>query len=219
MAIQNGSGALAGAAPEADGYRADNQHSDTINPDSQLPLDAALEYAGCGWPVFPCREREPGRKRPFTPRGFLDATTEAAIIERWWRQWPEALIGLPTGWPSGLAVLDIDVKDDRAKGFDTLEDLGHVLPATPLAHTPSGGLHAYFAYPERELRCSVGSIGAGLDVRATGGYIIAPSPGSCYRWDPIYHFGSVTPARARLALAGQIVHSSADYANAAGQGA
>ncbi len=140
------------------------------------PLDAALGYAGRGWPVFPCREREHGRKRPYTPRGFLDASTDAAIIERWWRQWPEALIGLPTGSPSGVVVLDVDVKDHRANGFDTLEDLGHVVPSSPLVHTVSGRLHVYFANPERELRCSAGVIGPGLDVRAQGGYVIVPSP-------------------------------------------
>jgi Bifunctional DNA primase/polymerase, N-terminal len=159
------------------------------------PLDAALGYAARGGcPVFPCREREPDRKRPYTPRGFYDATTDPAVIENWWRGWPNALIGIPTGLPSGVAVLDIDVKDDRTNGFDSLKDLGLVLPATPMVHTASGGLHVYFANPERELRCSAGLIGPGLDVRAAGGYIIAPSPGSGYRWDPIHHFGSVAPA-------------------------
>ena len=160
------------------------------------PLDQALAYAARGWPVFPCREREPGRKRPYTPRGFHDATTDAAIIEPWWRRWPNALIGLPTGAASGVVVLDIDVKNPPTNGCDSLEDLGHVLPATPMVHTPSRGLHVHFANPERELRCSAGLIGPGLDVRGEGGYVILPSPGSGYRWDPIHHSGSVAPAPA-----------------------
>jgi hypothetical protein len=152
------------------------------------PLDAALRYAARGWPVFPCRSTEPGRKRPLTPNGFHDATTDLERIRAWWETWPDALIGVPTGSAIGAVVLDIDVKDDLANGFDTLEDLGRLLLDTPMAHTASGGLHVYFTQPNRELKCSAGLIGPGLDVRATGGYVIVPSPGSGYTWDPILNF-------------------------------
>jgi hypothetical protein len=150
-------------------------------------LAAALAYTSRGLPVFPCREAGPGRKRPYTPRGFHDATVDAAIIEKWWRQWPHALVGAPTGPVSGRVVLDIDTKRPESNGFDTLEDLGlNILPATPTVHTPSGGLHVHFTAPARELRNSAGLIGPGLDVRAEGGYVIVPSPGSGYEWDPVY---------------------------------
>ncbi len=153
------------------------------------PLDKALEYAERdGLPIFPCREREPGRKRPYTPRGFHDARRDPAIIAAWWRQWPKALIGMPTGRPSGRWALDIDMKRPEANGFDSLEDLGHVLPATPMAHTASGGLHVYFDAGERELRCSAGLIGPGLDIRGCGGYVILPAPGSGYEWDTLHNF-------------------------------
>jgi hypothetical protein len=147
-------------------------------------------------PTFPCRERDPGRKRPYTPRGFHDASRDPAIIKRWWARWPNALIGMPTGSASGFVVADIDIKNPRANGFDTLEDLGHVLPETPMAHTPSGGLHVFFTNPERELRCSAGLIGPGLDIRAAGGYCILPSKGSGYYWDPIWNFDTVEPVEA-----------------------
>jgi len=160
------------------------------------PLDAALRYAARSWPVFPCRSTEPGRKRPLTGRGFHDASVDPETIRRWWATWPDALIGVPTGKPISAVVLDIDVKDAAACGFDSLEDLGHsILPQTPMSHTASGGLHVFFALPERDLKCSVGLIGPGLDVRSGGGYIIAPpSPG--YTWDPIHNFKTtpLTPA-------------------------
>jgi putative DNA primase/helicase len=123
------------------------------------PLEAALAYAARGWPVFPCSWHGPARKRPLTRNGFHEAATDLDALSRWWRQWHDALIGAPTGAAIGAVVLDIDVKDDLANGWDTLEDLGHALPDTPTAHTASGGLHAYFAKPERELRCSAGLIG------------------------------------------------------------
>jgi hypothetical protein len=151
-------------------------------------LHQALAYADKQLPVFPCRETEPGRKRPYTGRGFHDASCDKNIIEKYWQRWPQALIGMPTGQVSGRVVLDIDVKQPKAKGFDTLEDLGHsILPETPMAHTASGGLHVYFAW-DRELRNSTGLIGPGLDIRGDGGYVILPSPDSGYYWDPIYSF-------------------------------
>lgn len=154
------------------------------------PLDAALRYASRGWPVFPCRWQDgPTRKHPLTPRGFHDAATDAERIRAWWTTWPAALVGTPTGPAIGAVVLDIDVKRPEANGFDTLDDLGHgLLPETPMAHTASGGLHVFFANPERELRCSAGLLGPGLDVRAEGGYVILASPGSGYVWDPLYNF-------------------------------
>jgi hypothetical protein len=55
-------------------------------------------------------------------------------------------------------------------------------------------LHCYFLNPDRELRCSAGLIGPGLDIRSTGGYVILPSPGSGYEWDPINNFNEMQPA-------------------------
>ena len=160
------------------------------------PLDQAMAYTNTV-PIFPCIEDGPARKRPRTPRGFHDATRDPAIIECWWRTWPRALVGMPTGRASGRWVLDIDVKQPEENGFDTLEDLGHaLLPDTPMAHTASGGLHAYFDAGGRELRCSAGLLGPGLDVRGDGGYVILPSTGSQYVWDPLLNFETVPMAPA-----------------------
>jgi hypothetical protein len=157
------------------------------------PREQALAYS---WPVFPCRwDGGPRlRKTPLTSNGFKDASDDPETIKAWWTRWPEALIGLPTGAISGLIVLDIDVKRPEANGFDSLEDLGRsILPETPMAHTESGGVHVYFRCPCKDVRNSAGRIGAGLDVRANGGYVIAASPGSGYTWDSVWNFNSVEP--------------------------
>jgi hypothetical protein len=172
----------------------------------QLPLDAALGYAMGGWPVFPCIPSGPRRKRPLTDHGFHDASTDPVAITAWWRRWPDALVGVATGRTSGFVVLDIDVKYADRYGFDTLDALGFaILPETPMAHTASGGLHLYFTPPEAvEIACTEGErgkgIGPGLDWRGAGGYVIVPSPGSSYSWDPHWNFETVGLAPIPAAL-------------------
>ncbi len=80
-------------------------------------LKAALGYAGRGVPVFPCG---PGAKRPLTRNGHWDATTDPRIVERWWRRWPSANVGVPTGKKSGVVVLDVD---PDAGGLESLANL------------------------------------------------------------------------------------------------
>ena len=64
-----------------------------------------------GLPVFPCRVD----KRPACPHGFKDAAISAQAIRELWQRWPGPLIGVPTGVPSGLFVLDVD-----PEGIDAL---------------------------------------------------------------------------------------------------
>ena len=68
--------------------------------------DAALHYAELGYPVFPCA---PGDKVPLTAHGFQDASSDPALVTAWWRRWPDANLGMPTGRPSGVDVVDVDV--------------------------------------------------------------------------------------------------------------
>jgi hypothetical protein len=151
-------------------------------------LDAALGYARRGRPVFPCHWQDERRKRPLIEGGFHAATTEEARIREWWRRWPDALIGIPTGRDTGFIVLDIDRKNG-VNGFDALDALGRsILPDTPMVHTASGGLHVYFDPSGQEIRNSAGKLGTGLDVRGEGGYVIVPSLDSGYEWDPHQNF-------------------------------
>ncbi len=128
-------------------------------------LRAALDYAAGGWPVFPCK---PGGKEPLTRRGHLDASTNPQQITAWWNRHPEANIGVPTGERTSLLVLDVD----HPAGLDA--EYGE-LPATRTHGTGSGGMHLLYRYPAGEnIRNSAGKLAPGLDVRAEGGYIIAP---------------------------------------------
>src|SRR6516225_9300778 len=76
-------------------------------------LEAALEYARSGTPVFPCN---PLDKKPLTTNGFKDATKDEAQIRAWWQKFPNAMISAPTGPASGMWVLDLDL--DPVKKLD-----------------------------------------------------------------------------------------------------
>ena len=139
----------------------------------QRPRDAALLWAAAGYPVFPCSTR----KSPLTPRGYLDATTDVGTIMRWWRAHPDALMGLPTGEVTGLLVVDLDRKSPADDGVASLAALRgrRQMPVHPCVTTRSGGQHLYWRYPPGSgIRCSARRVGAGIDVRGTGGYVIAP---------------------------------------------
>jgi hypothetical protein len=153
-------------------------------------LDAALEYARKGLPVFPCNTLD---KKPLTPHGFKDATTDEAQIRAWWGRWPIAMIGAPTGPASGAWVLDPDV--DPVKQLDGLAALAQLttqhgaLPQTLTSITPRGGRHLFFAWdPNVDIRNSESKIGPGIDVRGNGGYVCLPpsrsANGGAYQWDP-----------------------------------
>lgn len=137
-----------------------------------LPV-AAARFADAGVPVFPC---VPGGKRPLIERGFHAATTDTGQVTAWWRRWPAANIGVPTGASSGLVVVDVDVHgpaDGRAS-FDRADAAGLVGGWEVLVRTPTGGMHAYYpATPGVEQR-SWQAGRAGVDFRGDGGYIIVP---------------------------------------------
>jgi len=121
-----------------------------------------------GLPVFPCDEH----KRPMTPNGFKDATLDPDLIRRSFAR--AAMIGIPTGEASGFFVLDLDCKNG-AQGLEWLAAHEARLPQTRRHRTRSGGIHLLFTMPAgRTIRNSASKVGPGVDVRGTGGYIIAP---------------------------------------------
>ena len=58
-------------------------------------LHAALELSAKSIAVFPCRSTGEGSKAPLTRNGFRDAFTVPDRILHWWKQNPQAAIGVP----------------------------------------------------------------------------------------------------------------------------
>jgi hypothetical protein len=128
---------------------------------------AALDYASRGLPVFPCMPRG---KTPAVVRGFHAATTNPATIRRYWTD-PERNIGIPTGMPSGVWVLDIDGVEGEAS-LRALETKHGAIPKTRTVVTARGA-HAWFAYPG-PVPTTAGRIGLGMDTRGDDGYVVVP---------------------------------------------
>lgn len=99
-------------------------------------------------------------------------------IEAWWRQWPNANVGIVTGRISDLVVLDIDSEQGREYAR------GRHLPQTPVAST-GRGWHYYYRHPGFEVRNFAKRV-PGIDLRGDGGYVLAPPSlhpsGRHYEW-------------------------------------
>jgi hypothetical protein len=109
------------------------------------------------------------------PRGLLDASTDPAVIRKWFTDEPAANLGVRT---DRLVVLDIDPRHDGDGSLATLER-DHEFPPTWRVLTGGGGEHAIFKCPDGITVNSSNAqsnplLGAGIDVRARGGYIVAP---------------------------------------------
>ena len=180
------------------------------------PLDVALSYIAAGVPVFPCRaadetsdkyDPDTGEflsykaKTPLLSNGFKGASLSDRIARiLFGERHPNAMVGAPTGEQMGAWVLDVDVHRDDAgnviDGYKTLAALEAKhgpLPRTAVAKTAGGGEHHYFRYVPGVRNRS--SLGTGLDVRGSGGYVIVPgsrlADGGRYEW--VDHDGAGLP--------------------------
>ncbi len=162
---------------------------------------SAREYVGQGLAVLPL---EPGGKAPFgrlVPRGLHDATADLGTLERWLRAEPEANLGIRTG--EGLAVLDVDRRNDGERTLDAyIQNTATRLPLTPEVAT-GDGRHLYFAAPSG---LPSQNLGSGLDLKAGGGYVVAPPSvhpnGRLYTWQPGRGLGEVPLAKLPASLIG-----------------
>lgn len=125
-------------------------------------LKMALEYVDYGFYVFPL---QPASKKPLTKNGFKDASNDKEEIKAWWKKYPKANIGIATGEISGLLVVDID--GDYPSEWPPLDK-------TVCVKTGKGW-HYYYRHPEEKCIKSRARIGGyDVDVRANGGYVVAP---------------------------------------------
>ena len=132
-------------------------------------------------------------KKPLIPwTEFQKRIASEEEVIGWFTRSPDANLGVVTGEISNLFVLDADKKHNR-----TLSEFD--LPKTVVVNTGGGGEHAYFRYPNFELRNSAGSLfGPGIDTRGNGGYVVAATSihesGKSYEYAEGCSFEDVEPA-------------------------
>jgi RecA-family ATPase len=165
-------------------------------------LDFALHYASLGFGVIPlhtpvlhqniyicsCNNlycKSIG-KHPRTMTGLKAASKDPVQIRNWFESYfTNANLGIVTGETSGLIVLDIDTAHNGLESLRQLEQQYWQLPETVKVKT-GGGFHYLFQYPGFTIKNSAGRLGAGLDIRGDGGYIVAPpslhASGRRYKW-------------------------------------
>ena len=115
-----------------------------------------------------------------------------------WEKWPNDGFGVATGKRSGIWVLDVDPRSGGIETLAALEQSNAPLPKTVSVLTGSKGLHFYFKYPGPDYRNTAGALGAGLDTRGDGGYIVGA--GSLHKSGRRYYWQN-GPADNELAVA------------------
>jgi hypothetical protein len=151
--------------------------------------ESAIEYAQRSILVFPlhyvrdgvirCSCGDPectnSGKHPRTANGLLDGTRDVTQLCEWWDALPKSNVGLCTGAESGFIVLDVDPRHGGHVTLAALEEKHGKLPDTATTVTGSSGNHRLFKHPGRKVPNDAGlKLGAGLDIRGDGGYIVAP---------------------------------------------
>jgi len=183
-------------------------------------LESALQYGKDGLKVFPCcwptpeglcacghRNKQGNQdphigndigKAPKTNHGQNNATSAKGAIDKYWLRYHLANIGMRT---DGLIVVDIDAGKE-GKDFvanKAILEAHCPLPKTRVHRTGGGGEHWIYQAPEgSDIRNRNGLL-PGVDIKANGGYIIAPP--SLHRSGQRYSIldnSPIAPAPARL---------------------
>ena len=102
-------------------------------------------------------------------------------------KWPNSNIGIATGQPNGLLVVDVDPRNGGDDSFDRLVDQHGKFPDTVEGLTGGGGRHLLYSYPQDGVPISGSVLADGIDIKSDGGYIVvAPSlhiSGKRYEWE------------------------------------
>jgi len=143
-----------------------------------LNLDDALALARQGFYLHPLQTRS---KLPALKSWQMLASREPATIEKWARKYG-GNFGIFTGRfgaDQALLVVDVDgpghgqgLKDGN-EAILALELAGKDFPPTLENATPTGGRHLVYVV-ESPVKQGVDVLGAGLDIRSHGGYVVAP---------------------------------------------
>lgn len=152
---------------------------------TETMLRVAVSYAQQNWAVIPVHGVDgtgvcscklggaclnPG-KHPIQAGWTKGAALSVPDLYTVWQDHPGANVGLRTGDVSGFFVLDVEA--DGLDELAALEAIHGKLPVTFTVRTGGGGLHYYFAMPDFPIKNNARKLAPHIDVRGTGGQVVA----------------------------------------------
>ena len=146
--------------------------------DVEIRAAEALAAIARGWSLTPVDGKRPILRKW---QSLPNATPEA--VKSWCMSHN---IGIRTGTPSGVVVIDVDPRNGGS--CEAIEAAtGETLPPTIAVKTGGDGLHLYFAAPSERLGNHRGRLPKGIDFKGEGGQCvfpgsIHPETGRTYRW-------------------------------------
>lgn len=150
-------------------------------------LDQFLEFytQELKWEVFPIKPRE---KSPPLCKWQMEASRNLEKVLEWWKQYPDANIGLRCGVTSSVVVIDVDPNHTGDESLLELFSKYQNFPDTPLCLSGGGGRHFFFKHPiDVRIPSRNGQLAVGIDVKADGGYVVLPPSvhpsGKRYEWE------------------------------------
>ena len=102
-----------------------------------------------------------------------DATTDPALIQKWWTDLPDANVAIATGKDSNILVIDVDPRNGGVNTLMARERTYGSLRDTTTAKTGGGGRHFFFMHPGFPVRKN--ALGRGIDVLSNGQYVVGPT--------------------------------------------
>lgn len=166
-----------------------------LRSDSKFPrkttsiADAAQFYVEFGLTPVPIPHGSKGPKI----KGWQQLTSDSNrdVLRQFKRH--EGNLGLVCGVEGGIAVVDIDVKNNAPglHNWRALVDEHEYFEPLISARTPSGGYHLFFSGDSLPFKSNTSQIAEGIDLRAgtadgegIGQVVVAPSSfaGKAYRW-------------------------------------
>ena len=136
--------------------------------DSNPKLKAALDYLRLGYSVIPVRTN----KKPYVRwKQYRRRLATKKEVTSWWKQWPDANVGIITGKLSKIIVIDCDSAVATSR---FLESFPEARATRQVSTGRESGQHFYFRY-EEGIRKHVGTIlGDQIDIQSEGGFVVAP---------------------------------------------
>jgi hypothetical protein len=140
---------------------------------SRIILENALAAVRKGWKVFPCQGKLPHGL--LAPNGFHSATSDESKVREWFDREHSLNYGIACA-PSGLVVLDIDVRNggtlaETLAHFDITSqqyEAGYVVESGGSAVAGERGRHIYVSNvaPSDKLKGHIDRLG--IDIKANG---------------------------------------------------